>query len=140
MRNSEKVKRNKWQPKFYYERLPVDLTDKKCIYQVGVMTNCIIRVGEVIVKGIAWCDPRDQFRRKTGRDKALGHAIQAIEHQKSVNPATKNMRVIIDPVREIPKFLSNWNIEPNDMERRLVEPHAAPAEQPQLDKTESSLL
>lgn len=49
-------------------------------YYFGTTTVCLLRrEGVVASRGIAICSPKDQFRRKVGRAKALGRAIQAIK-------------------------------------------------------------
>lgn len=56
----------------------------------GVATICLLQVGEVTHRGIAFCSPLDQFARKVGRNIALGRAIRAMECECSSLPIPLN--------------------------------------------------
>lgn len=45
----------------------------------GTATICVIPAGSYFVRGVAFCNPIDQFSRKKGRAIALGRAVKAIE-------------------------------------------------------------
>jgi len=46
----------------------------------GTATVCVIPVKGVYARGVAFCNPVDQFNRKLGRAIALGRAVKAIEN------------------------------------------------------------
>jgi hypothetical protein len=50
----------------------------------GIAAVCIIPTpmdtGIVFARGVSFCNPKDQFSKKTGRAIALGRAVKAIEH------------------------------------------------------------
>lgn len=68
--------------KYYYIRFGSGKDSKE-----GRATVCILPYPEgdglVYVRGVSICNPKDQFCKRTGRAKALGRALKAIEHQKS---------------------------------------------------------
>ena len=53
---------------------------------LGTATVCVIGEDSVAgwhyVRGVSFCNPRDQFVKKTGRAIALGRAIRAIESRR----------------------------------------------------------
>lgn len=54
-------------------------------YDDGVSVCLILTPkGEVLSRGVAICSTRDQFVRKTGRNMALGRAIQVLCHKKDL--------------------------------------------------------
>ena len=53
---------------------------------LGTATVCVIPIGDeelgiVYSRGVAFCNPIDQFNRKKGRAIALGRAVKAIENK-----------------------------------------------------------
>lgn len=50
-------------------------------------TACLLFDGEkVIAKGVAYCSPREQFIKRTGRNIACGRAVKALEHEVDMLP------------------------------------------------------
>jgi hypothetical protein len=50
----------------------------------GVFTVCLIRDNNNrFYRGLSYCVPEDQYVKQTGRKKALGRAIQALENTKA---------------------------------------------------------
>lgn len=77
------------------------------------ITVCIAHAkGAVLARGISICSPLDQFCKATGRTKAFGRMIQAIENQDS-QPLQK--------VRGSNYVLSAYLPEPNEIEERLID-------------------
>ena len=46
-------------------------------------TICLLieEQGGVVARGVSVCSPKDQFVKKTGRNKALGQALRAVAHK-----------------------------------------------------------
>lgn len=91
----------------------------------GTATICLVPIrlslGEpVFVRGVAFCNPRDQFNRKLGRAIALGRAIKAIENRQSKDPIPMNKPVSW----ALPtwSFLSIWDASLTKFEQKMFEP------------------
>ena len=57
---------------------------------LGIATVCLIGLDSVevmrYVRGVSFCNPKDQFVKKTGRNIALGRAVKAIETRLTRDP------------------------------------------------------
>lgn len=95
----------------------------------GVASVCLLKLTDpgtgvdYYARGVAFCEPGDQFVKRLGRDIALGRAIQALERQASSNPLPS------DPVSPEPRsylrmygfrYLSAFQVLPTKLERRLM--------------------
>lgn len=83
MHNEAKLKQMglEGKPKFYYLKFGVDEHGNA---GQGVATVCLLPCSSYVptvnfTRGIAFCNPLDQFNRKLGRAIALGRAVKAIE-------------------------------------------------------------
>jgi hypothetical protein len=117
MRNSEKVKQRGYKPLFYRIKYCPDSHGRA---QGGIATVCILNVGHDIIRGISFCDPGDQFVKKTGRDIVLGRAIQVLERNRDMHPIGPGQLVesLIDAGFT---FFGEYNITLTDYEAELVE-------------------
>ena len=90
---------------------------------LGRATVCLIPVpacdGNAIVRGIAFCSPKDQFDKKLGRNIALGRAIKALEEGFDTEPVPykTEARILINWGKS---FLSAFNPELTDYEKKLM--------------------
>ena len=66
------------------------------------------------VVGQAYCNPKDQFRKKVGRNIALGRAIKAMENGRSSEPSPINLQAFL-PVY----YMSVYDYMPSDFELKL---------------------
>ncbi len=94
--------------RFYYLRSDRD----------GDATVCLLKVVEtgtgkdIYARGIAFCEPEDQFVKRVGRDIALGRAIQAIEHQGPSNKIPEDpMEHRIRLRRQCFEYLSEYQVQ-----------------------------
>ena len=90
---------------------------------LGTATVCVIGQDSVegwhFVRGIAFCNPKDQFSRKLGRHIALGRAVKAIETHLFTEPIPKNKPAWILTEMLGWAYFSTWGITPTEYERRL---------------------
>lgn len=134
--NEEKIKA--WDLKIRYYYIPFGAIDKKSGKPTnGKATIAIVQVkadvldettefvvGEfVYARGIAFCSPRDQFCRKTGRDKALGRAIKALGTLETTERVSKTSAAVVLRENHYPKFLylTEFNAALTDYEKVLFE-------------------
>jgi len=124
MKNEEKLKR--WglagSEKYYYLKFghgAINIPDGF----MGIATVCVIGQDSVegahYVRGIAFCNPKDQFNRRLGRNIALGRAVKAIENRCNADPIPTRK-----PASVLHKdlgwyFLSCWYAELTSYEQRL---------------------
>lgn len=92
---------------------------------VGVATVCLIPVGETgtgrtqYVRGIAYCNPKDQFVKKLGRAIALGRAVQAIEKHGYSEPISDDTPAVSLRNEWGWGYLSQWDIELTNYEKGI---------------------
>jgi len=100
---------------FYYHKFGKGAQNFQDGY-LGVATICV--VGEMLsqtpkhvyVRGIAFCNSKDQFNKKRGRAIALGRAVKAIEHRQMADPISRSNPAIILASVFGWKYLSQWDI------------------------------
>lgn len=82
MNNIEKLKKLGLQDYYYY------CFDGKDIANIGQVVVCLLVTPDkqLMSRGIAICSPVDVFSKREGRHIALGRAVQAIEHEGSIEP------------------------------------------------------
>lgn len=125
MKNQAKLKQMGLDKKvrYYYLRFGVGATNVPDGY-LGVATVCLIPVpacdGNTIVRGIAFCNPLDQFVRKLGRNIALGRAIKALEEGDSSEAIPDNTPAEILKHNQGMSFLSEFNPELTELEKKLM--------------------
>lgn len=85
----------------------------------GVATVCVIPVEGFYVRGVAFCNPKDQFAKKLGRAIALGRAVKAIETHQFNDRIPKNEPVSILIGSLGWAWLSQWDITLTEHEKRL---------------------
>lgn len=95
----------------------------------GVATVCVIggAKGESAmhpVRGVAFCSPKDQFVKKSGRAIALGRAIKAIETHLCSEPISKSTPAGV-LLYSGWGWLSEFNPELTDYETKLFQPRPA---------------
>lgn len=66
-------------------------------------------------RGTSICSKKDPFVKKTGRDKAMGRALEAMINEKSVGEIQGNRWN--SPMGE---YKSEYDVELNDIEREIV--------------------
>jgi hypothetical protein len=78
MDNQSKLTKYCLQAKYYY------------INGISRISICLLidKSGTVLARGIAICNPGDQFNRKYGRTIALARAFQCLKHKESMYPIT----------------------------------------------------
>lgn len=91
---------------------------------LGTATVCVIPVfatveGTHYVRGVAFCNPTDQFARKVGRAIALGRAVKAIEAQQFTEPIPESKPACILTRMLGWSYFSCWDITLTDNEQRL---------------------
>ena len=77
MKNQAKLKEMGGEVKYYYLKFGEVKHGQPA---GGIATICLLRNGELVHRGIAFCSPLDQFNKKLGRNIALGRAIKAFEN------------------------------------------------------------
>jgi hypothetical protein len=86
----------------------------------GVATVCLIGQDSVegwhYVRGVAFCSPKDQFVKKTGRAIALGRAVRAIEKRSFNDPIHKTTPAVILAEQFGWAYLSQWNVSLTEYE------------------------
>lgn len=87
----------------------------------GTATVCILPWGLSYARGVAFCNPKDQFNRRLGRAIALGRAVKALEHFCSSDSIPYGEPVSILIYRLDWEFLSCWNPVLTNFERKLFE-------------------
>ncbi len=97
---------------------------------MGIATVCLLPTRgvsippNVVGRGIAFCNPRDQFVKKLGRNVALGRAIKALERGASSEPVPlKTPAAIL--ITEGISFLSEFNPALTAFEQKLVKNSSA---------------
>lgn len=123
MKNKDKLKEYELNGKerYYYQKFG----DVPRGY-LGTATICLIpfpacdedRPG--VVRGVAFCNPLDQFNRKLGRDIALGRAVKAIERGDDSEPVPENTPASILKRERGMDFLSAFNPELSEFEQGLL--------------------
>lgn len=92
---------------------------------VRAATVCIIPYpscgGTGYVRGVAFCNPLDQFNKRLGRAIALGRAIKAIERGEDSEPVPKKTPAWILRTSRGIFFLSEFNAKLCEFEQRLFE-------------------
>ena len=62
------------------------VTKQVYYYDEYETTVCILIKGDqILARGVSSCSDRDEFIKRKGRTIALGHAVQALHHQKNLN-------------------------------------------------------
>lgn len=138
MRNEAKVKENGWEARYYYLRFSEDdvvgqdhvfINNRDLDPDLGVASVCVLKLkgnGQAVYsRGISFW-PRLGFRRKAGRNVALGRAIMAAEHSQSSQPlrdATAYRPRLVDVLFDqcsLPYlYLAEYQPELTDYERKL---------------------
>lgn len=70
----------------------------------------------IFVRGVAFCNPLDQFNRKLGRAVALGRVMKALESRQSSDPIPVNKPV---GVLSSWGFLSLWDASLTEFEQKM---------------------
>ena len=95
---------------------------------LGVATVCLIPFRACdddnmgYVRGISFCNPKDQFIKKKGRAIALGRAIKAYEAGESSEPIPYENPAWVLRTQETTFFFSEFNPELTAYEQRLFAP------------------
>ena len=110
------------EPIYYYLKFgegTQDVTDGF----LGTACVCVIPYqscdGTGYVRGVAFCNPRDQFNKRLGRSIALGRALKALEQGEDTSPVPKRLPVSILIPWGI-SFLSSFNPVLTVFERKLL--------------------
>lgn len=85
----------------------------------GVATVCVIPLGTLFARGVAFCNPIDQFNRRLGRAIALGRAIKAIESHQVNDPIPNKAPCSILSKNLGWDCLSAWAITLTRFERQM---------------------
>ena len=90
---------------------------------MGIATVCLLPVpaceGDAVMRGIAFCNPRDQFNKKLGRTIALGRAVKALERGDTSEPVPlKTPAAIL--IAQGMTYLSEFNPALTAFEQKLV--------------------
>jgi len=132
MKNQAKLKNWGLKEKYYYLRFGKGAENVPDGF-LGVATVCIMP-GNLVpdafigdnsvegwhyVRGVSFCNPKDQFNKKTGRAIALGRAIKAIESHHSSDSIHRTTPVFILAQSQGWVYLSAWNIGLTEYEQRL---------------------
>ena len=110
--------------KYYYLRFGKG-AEKVPAGFLGVATVCLIPFRACdddnmgYVRGVSFCNPKDQFIKKKGRAIALGRAIKAYEGGGTSEPILRNNPCWILHTREHMSFFSEFNPELTAYEHRL---------------------
>ena len=92
---------------------------------LGVATVCLIPFRSCAegvmgyVRGISFCNPKDQFIKKKGRAIALGRAIKAYQHGETSEPIPWKTPAGILHTQGYMPFFSEFNPELIEYEQRL---------------------
>jgi hypothetical protein len=65
--------------KYKHYRINLSEIDPYATRNCKAITTCTINVNGVEAIGTAYCSPRDQFKKKTGRKIAYGRALKVAE-------------------------------------------------------------
>ena len=122
MKNSEKLKKLELAGKerYYYRRFGQDKPNNE---RIGEGTICIIPYpscsGIGYARGVAFCNPLDQFNKHLGRAMALGRAIKAIERGEDSEPVPQKTPAGILTTNRGIFFLSEFNTALSEFEQSL---------------------
>jgi len=124
MKNEEKLKQLELAGKERYYYLRFGKGAKKVPDGfLGVATVCIIPYpscdGTGYVRGVSFCNPKDQLIKKKGRAIALGRAIKALERGESSERVPHGVPAHILKRSQGFSFLSEFNTGLNPFEQRL---------------------
>ena len=125
MKNQIKLKKLKMEgkEKYYYMKFGKGAEDVPDGF-LGVATVCLLPFpscdGEGIVRGIAFCNPLDQFNEKLGRNIALGRAIKAFEHGWSTEAVPEKTPAWLLNIHWAISFLSEFNPKLTAFEQKLL--------------------
>jgi hypothetical protein len=94
--------------------------------QGGVATVCIMRIDDLTthplyVRGVAFCNPKDQFNKKTGRTIALGRLIKAIETRNLNDPVPAKTPAGVLTRVFLWLWMSEWGATLTEYEKKLFE-------------------
>lgn len=135
MKNEAKLKQMGLQPRYYYERYGEYINGKAI---GGVTTVCVIRIPsddgkqEIVIRGLSFCNPIDQFSRKEGRARALGRAAKAIKNQASTEPVPMKTPAWIITQYHDWEFLSMFDVEPTKFEKEILGIDTKTVETPEI--------
>ena len=127
MKNEEKLKKLALagEERYYYLRFGKG-SEKVPDGFLGVATVCIIPYpscdGTGYVRGVSFCNPRDQFNKRLGRTIALGRAIKALERGEDSEPVPDKTPAAILKRRDEKRgifFLSGFNPALSEFEQSL---------------------
>lgn len=101
--------------RFYHARAETD--SRLVAHRVRAMTVCLIRISsDLYVRGISVCSLQDHFIKKSGREIALGRAIQAMERKRSIKVRITDSNVTV----------LGYGVELTDFERNLYKERIKP--------------
>ena len=92
---------------------------------LGTATVCVIPVKKTpeeiwFVRGVAFCNPKDQFNRKVGRAIALGRAMKAIQSEQFTDPIPPRTPALILQRTMGWAYLSCWDITLTEYEAKII--------------------
>lgn len=121
MKNEAKLKQMglEGKPKFYYLKYGQNSHGHALL---GVATVCVIQVpgtSILFVRGVAFCNPLDQFNRKHGCAIALGRVIKAIERREYSELIPKKKPAWILERMMGWAYFSTWDITLTDYEKKM---------------------
>lgn len=121
MRNQVKLKKAgvEDEVRYYYLRFGQGAENVPDGY-LGVATICLVPFGGVICRGIAFCSPPDQFKKRLGRNIALGRAIKAFCNACSSERIPEGTSAGVLKYRFM-DFLSTYSPKLTNYEQRLME-------------------
>ncbi len=124
MKNEEKLKKLALagEERYYYLRFGKG-AEKVPDGFMGVATVCLIPYpscdGTGYVRGVSFCNPKDQFNKQLGRNIALGRAIKAIARGEDSESIPQHTPANVLRVSQGIFFLSEFNPPLSEFEQRI---------------------
>lgn len=131
MKNEDKLKNLELAGKerYYYLKFPPNV--RAATVYIIPYPSCS---GPGYVRGVAFCNPLDQFNKRLGRAIALGRAIKAIERGEDSEPIPLNTPANILRQRQGIFFLSEFNVALSEFEQRIFSKTGSPSADEALER------